>query len=395
MIELQRKVKINLDFVRSNSRIIFPLYTEEKKKVIEERVVLTSRMIEKIKKDHGSILYTHIPLDYGVIPRYRLEKAVNKSKDIYDEILTSRKLSKNTYNSAEKIIEGIISDLDTSKIETINLLKCTGNNDEYLYQHSVNVGIIAAVFARMLGTYTPDEIKFLALGAYLIDIGLVQIDKKLLDKNGKYSPEEMQKIKQHPQLGYDILRNIEGINPIVLQMMLFHHEKINSNGYYQLPFDRLPHPPKIASICDIFDALTSRRPFREAMSATRALKCIVNSINCRFDYQLVSDFVNHLGPLLNNSQSFYSRHDFCELNTRELALISDFSLKDYMKPKVMVFCRFKKKNDEIAAHFYDNPIEVDLEEDRSRLMVKILDNHLQIRAIKSRLIDKGMMPQIH
>ncbi|MCU0821595.1 MAG: HD domain-containing protein [Spirochaetes bacterium] len=394
-MEEQRKVKINLDFIRPNSKIIFPLYSEAKEKVVEERVILSLRMIEKIRKDYGPVLYTFIPSDYGVIPRYRLEKAVDKSREIYDEILYSRTLSKNTYSCAEKIIEGIISDIDESKIESINLLKCAGSNDEYLYQHSVNVGIIAAVFARMLGTYTPEEIKYLALGAYLIDIGLVKIDKKLLNKNGKFSPDEMKKIKEHPQIGYDILKKVEGINPIVLQVLLFHHEKLNSNGYYHLPFANLPEPPRIASICDIFDALTSKRPFRDEMSATRALKCIVNSINCRFDYNLVSDFVNHLGPLLNNSQSFYSKHDFCELSTRELALIRDFSFKDYMKPKVMVFCRFKKKNNKIVAHFYDNPIEVDLEEDRNRLMVKILDNHLQIRAIKSRLIDKGLMPQIH
>ncbi len=391
----QQKVKINIDFLRPNSKIVYPLYSFEGKKILDERVILTSQMINKIKGEYGNVVYGLEPEDFGVIPRHRIEKAIDSSKNIIEEISNSEKLTKTAYNEAEKVIEDIITDLDSSEIEAIKLLKDLKSFEEYIYQHSVNVGIIAAVFARMQGNFSPEQVKFLTLGAYLLDIGLIRIDKLLLKKKGRYSSHDMQKMKQHPQFGYEILKGIPGIDPIVLQTLLFHHEKSNYKGYYQLPYDMLPISPKIVSVCDIYDALTTPRPYRKAISPTNALKFLVNSINVYFDYQLVSDFVNNLGPLLNNTQSFYSKKDFCELNTKELAMIMDFSMSDYMKPKLMVFCRFKKKKGKIFVQFYDNPIEVDLEEDPKRLMIKIIDNKNQIRAIKTKLIEKKMISQLY
>ncbi len=391
----QGKVRINIDYLRPNSKIIFPLYSEGGEKVIDERVVLTSHKIDEIKKKFGHFVYGLEDEDYGAISKKVIDKAVDRSKDIIEEISTSEKLTKTAYNEAEKVVEDIISDLDSAEIEAIKLLKSLKSFEEYVYQHSVNVGIIAAVFAKMTGRFSPEQIKFLTLGAYLLDIGLIRIDKLLLKKNGKYSFHDMQKMKQHPQFGYEILKNIPGIDPIVLQTLLFHHEKINYKGYYQLPYDMLPISPKIVSVCDVYDALTTPRPYRKAITPTNALKFLVNSINIYYDYQLISDFVNYLGPLLNNTQSFYSRKDFCELNTKELAMIMDFSMTDYMKPKVMVFCKFKKTKTKILVQFYDNPIEVNLEEDRKRLITKIINNKNQIRLIKKKLIEKKMIARLY
>lgn len=385
------KVKINLDYIRPNSKIIFPLYSPDDIKILDERTPLTVNKLKEMKLKYGNIVYGLDSIDNGIIPKKHFDAAVDNSREIINEIALTDKLTKETYKGAENVIETIIQDLSSSEIEALKLLKNLRYFDDYIYQHSVNVGILSALMAKLTGDFSQEQIKNLALGAYLLDIGLIKIDREILKKKTVYTYRDMQKMKQHPQFGYEILKNIHGIDPIVLQTLLFHHEKNNYKGYYQLPYELMPLPPKIVSVCDIYDALTTPRPYRNPYSPTNALKFLVNSINIHFDYELISNFINYLGPLLNNTQSFYTLHDFCELNTKELAMITNFNMHDYMKPVVTVFCEFRKHKNKIAVRFYDHPIEVNLEKDNKRLMTKIITNHVQLRYIMSKLKEKGMV----
>jgi HD-GYP domain-containing protein (c-di-GMP phosphodiesterase class II) len=389
-MEQDQKVRINIDYLRPNSKIIYSLYSADGDKIIDDRIILSPQILNEIKNKYGNVVYAEKVKKQGIISPKNIITALDRSKELITEIASTEKLTKRAYNEAEKVIDNIITDLDSSEIEAINLLKNLRTHEEYVYQHSVNVGILAAVFARLKGFYN-EEIKHIALGAYLLDIGLTKLDKSLLKKESKFSAADMQKMKQHPQFGYEIIKNITGINPIVLQTILFHHEKHNYKGYYQLPYDLLPISPKIVSVCDIYDALTTPRPYRNAISPTRALKFLVNSIGVHFDYELISDFINHLSPILDNTKSFYSTNDFCELNTKELAMIVDVSITDYMKPHVMIFCKFQKKQNQLAVKFYDHPVYVNLEEDSSRLMTKIIDNKKHIQAIRAKLIGRGLI----
>ena len=128
-----------------------------------------------------------------------------------------------------------------------------------------------------------------------------------------------------------------------------------------------------------------------AFSTGSALKVLLNSINIHFDHKLVQNFINYLGPLLNNKQSFYAVNDICELNTRELAVIRSMGTDDLLKPSVMIFCRFERQQGKLAVKFYDKPVDVDLKEDRTRHMTKILDNSQQLEIIKHKLVEKNML----
>ena len=386
-----KKISINLNYLRPYSNLVYSLYSFSGEKILNEYTLLTPKIIEFMKNEYGNIVFAFETRKKGIISEKNLEMAVDTSKNIIEEISRSKKITKASYKEAEKVVDSIITDLDSSEIEAINLLQNLKFYEEYSFQHSVNVGILAAIFARLKSTLSKEDIKFLTLGAYLLDIGLTRIDRKLLLKKDKYTPVDMQKMKQHPQFGYEILKNIPGIQPIVLQTLLFHHEKHNYKGYYSLPYDLLPLPPKIVSICDIYDALTSPRPYRNSVSPTNALKFLVNSIDVHFDYELISDFVNKIGPLLNNAQSFYTKGDFCALSTKELAMVMDFNIKDYMRPKIMIFCKFQQKQNNLKVWFYDSPVYIDLAEDKSRYLTRVIDNKKQISIIKSKLIDKGMI----
>jgi len=308
-----------------------------------------------------------------------------------DEIIKTDKISKGKYRESEELIEVILNDLVSSETDTIKLLKDLNSYDDYTYNHSVNVLLLTSVFSHKLKKYSMEELKSLLLGAFLHDIGKMKLDKQLLNKKGKLSITEFQKMKRHPQLGYEIIKSVASSDIIVQQCILFHHEKYNNKGYYGLPYENLPMFPKIISICDVFDALTTRRPYRNAISPANALKILLNSINNHFDYELVDKFINILGPFVNNTKHFYGKHEICELNTQELALIIGLGQNDILKPEIVVFCKYQKTRSKINVKFYDKPFRVNLEDDNKRLMINVLSNEYQVYSIKNRLLERSLL----
>lgn len=388
----KKKIKIDLSYINPNSSFIYPLYTENGEKVLDARIILTPQRIQTILEQFGNIVYYIINERRAIIPDYRMKQAREQAKNILNEISTNDKLSKRNLKKAEEIVEDIILDLNSGEIETISLLKELKNFDEYLYNHSVNVGILVAVFAKKYGHFSTDETKSMVLGAYLHDIGEQKLDKQLINKKGKLDISELKKMRRHPQLGYEILKKNTNINPVVLQSVLFHHEKFNNRGYFQLPYENLPIFPKILSICDIFDALTSVRPFRsEPFNTSNAMKAILNSNSINFDYDLISKFINTMHPILSGHENFYSINDIVELSTEELALIKGYNSNEFLKPKVLVFCKFNKEKGVIRASFYSKPFELDLAEQNERYMHRILNNSNQVRTISKMAEERNLL----
>ncbi len=386
------KVKIDLNYINEGSSFIYPLYSSAGVKILEPRIILTRDIISTIKAKHGNILFYTEAGGKAVIPPFRMKIAYNTSRDIIEEIARSDKLSKTSFHSAEKLVEDILNDVTGSDIDAIALLKDLKDFDEYLYNHSVNVGVLSAVLARILGKYRQDDMKSLILGAYLHDVGQKRIDRQLYSKEGRLDVSEFQKIKRHPQLGYEIVKQTSGNNPILLQAILFHHEKFNSRGYYELPYEHLPDFPKLVSICDIYDALTSARPFRkEPLTPRGALKTILNSSGTHFDFPLVAGFINGLGSVLHQGEDFWEKNEICELNTQEIALVRDEAPRDILNPKILTVCRFLKSEKTISVSYYAKPVEINLADHPDRYITKVVSNQAQIRAIRIKLQERGIL----
>jgi HD-GYP domain-containing protein (c-di-GMP phosphodiesterase class II) len=387
--EGKQRVVIDLDYIMPDTIFVYPIFSSLGEKLLDEREVLTAGKIKLIKEKCGNKVYYSLPeKEAGVIPDRIYAKAISKTKDVMDEVLHTDKFTKDAYRKSEELISEILEQLNSKEISAINLLKDIKNFDEYLYYHAINVGMLTALLVKKRKKYTNEEIKNVVLGAYLADLGKIKLEKTLLDKTGKLTEGDLIKIRLHPQLGYNIVKSIETINPIVLQTILFHHEQFNDEGYYNLPYESLPSSPKLVSICDMYDALTSPRPFRHAYSPSEAMKLILNTTEKKYDREMVSDFLNIMGSLLNNSQFFYRRGDFCILNTNEVALISGTESRDVMKPKVIVFAKYDYSGTKATMRFYGHPIEVDLMKDNHRKLESIIMHQKLIEAIRQRLIDK-------
>ncbi|MCL2154594.1 MAG: hypothetical protein FWH53_02895 [Leptospirales bacterium] len=387
--ENRKRIVINLDYIMPNRLFVYPIYSFDGEKLLDVNEILTAQKIKTIVEKYGNKVY-YFSSDDVSTPEFNnlYTSFVKKTQNMFGNILQDGTITDDDYRNSEEIVLSLIRDLEHKEIIAAEFLKGIENFDDYIFYHSVNVCLLTVMVLKWKKKYTQDIIKNIVLGAFYSDFGMLKLNKKILDKPDKLSKDEFLEIRSHPQIGYNIFKNINNINPIVLQTILFHHEQFDDEGYYSLPYETLPFPSKIVSICSMYDALTSPRPYREAYSSSTAMKLIVNSINGKFDYNLVSDFINSVGLILNNLQLFYRKGDFCILNTHEICLISEAPIGDYLRPRVIVFARYDYSEKNIKTKFYDHPVEIDLSKDLNRRINSLVVRRELIDALRNKLTDR-------
>ena len=166
--------------------------------------------------------------------------------------------------------------------------------DQYTRGHSERVAFISRWIAERLSQHQPmeeDQIHKIYLAGLLHDIGKIGVKEAVLRKEGKFSEEDLKHIRAHPRIGADILADIKQMKDIV-PGILYHHERVDGTGYPQgLTGDRIPLIGKIISLADAFDAMTSKRVYRDAMSIKRALDEIEKALGTQFDIEVGRVFI--------------------------------------------------------------------------------------------------------
>ncbi len=206
----------------------------------------------------------------------RTEELSRKNKEIqslFNELKTAFNEIQSTY---EATLEALIAALDSRDSETQG--------------HSMRVAEFTALVARHMGISEP-ELTDIRRGALLHDVGKIGIPDAILRKPGPLNEEEWEVMKQHPQLGYDMLKGItflEGAIPIVLS----HQEKFDGTGYPRgLKKDHIPLGARIFAVVDTYDAITSTRPYGAGRSYDVARDEIVKFSGSQFDPRVVQTFL--------------------------------------------------------------------------------------------------------
>lgn len=176
---------------------------------------------------------------------------------------------KDVKRGSAEIVDLILRDNET----TFYLINIT-DHDFNTYTHSVNVGFLAVALAKALFRQSDDhDLHALGAGFFLHDLGKVQIGLDIINKRGKLTAEEMKTMKRHPAIGYFLLHEAKQMTKELKLIVLQHHEKMNGTGYPSgLRGDDIHIYGQICAIADIFDALTSQRPYKEKIPAFAALK---------------------------------------------------------------------------------------------------------------------------
>jgi len=176
-----------------------------------------------------------------------------------------------------------------------NLLQILAH-EYYTYTHSVNVAAVGTLFAQSIGL-EEKELKSFCSGILLHDVGKTRISSEILNKKGKLTKEEFSRVKKHPELGVEILKEtgdeFTGEYTITLQ----HHENADGSGYpYGLKNSEIQLCSKIAHIIDVYDALTTDRSYAKAVRPFAALVEMKEKMSHCFDKEVFSDFIRFLGP---------------------------------------------------------------------------------------------------
>lgn len=190
--------------------------------------------------------------------------------------------------------------------------------DKYTHGHSERVAFISRWIAEKLsecGELDEEQVHIVYLAGLLHDIGKIGIEEAVLCKNGKLTEHEYNRIKQHPLIGAGILHEIKQMHDVI-PGVLCHHERIDGKGYPNgLAGEQVPLTGKIVGLADSFDAMTSKRTYRDAMSIEQALKEIENNLGTQFDEKvgrvfLDSDVCRLWDIIQNGFSEIYGSSDY-------------------------------------------------------------------------------------
>ena len=176
-------------------------------------------------------------------------------------------------------------------LEMVNALSVALDlKSEYTCNHSARVAELSVLLAKALHLPLEEQIR-INLGAHLHDIGKVGIPDVILNKVGPLDDKEFALIKQHTLTGYKIIKKVRSFSEIS-DIILYHHERVDGLGYPEgLSGQEISLATKIVFIADSFDAMTSKRPYRQSLTTTEALKELKRCAGKQFEEGLVDVFI--------------------------------------------------------------------------------------------------------
>jgi putative nucleotidyltransferase with HDIG domain len=170
------------------------------------------------------------------------------------------------------------------------LLRHFISKDEYTEHHSYRVSVYAARIAARL-ELNPDRVEDVRAAGLLHDIGKLNISRELLYKAAQFTSEEYHEMQKHVEKGVAMLETVGGSLRRVIPIVLAHHDKFDGSGYHSMKGEQIPIEARIISVADVYDSLTSDRPYRKAMSPFDAKDVLVKGSGSDFDPVVIDAFL--------------------------------------------------------------------------------------------------------
>jgi putative nucleotidyltransferase with HDIG domain len=247
---------------------------------------------------------------------------------LVQEVLHDAKLGRSVnYLGAKRAV----STMAESVIRNPDALMCFAQlkrKDEYAALHSLRTCVLALAFGRQLGM-PREQLEVLGLGALLHDIGMVKVPSEILGKADTLTPAEAGIVKQHVVWGAEMLQESRQIPGGALDVVTSHHERYDGSGYLKgLRGDEISEFGMIGAIVDHYDAITSDRAYRDALTPHSVLMQMYEWRNSLFSASLVEKFIQCLG--------IYPIGSVVELNTGEVGVVAAINRTQRLKPHVML-----------------------------------------------------------
>jgi putative nucleotidyltransferase with HDIG domain len=259
----------------------------------------------------------------------RAVKICAKSKQAVTSMFNEARMGKTVDTAgAQRLVEEISDSVTRNPGALISLARLK-TADDYTYMHSVAVCALMVALSKQLGL---DEAQTRSAGiaGLLHDLGKAKMPMDVLNKPGKLTDEEFAIIKGHPEEGYKMLLAGSGVDPVALDVVLHHHEKTDGSGYPKhLKDEEISQFAKMGAVCDVYDAITSNRPYKAGWDPAESLRKMAEWTKGHFDPVIFQAFVKSLG--------IYPIGSLVLLSSGRLGIVVEQAEKSLLTPRVKVF----------------------------------------------------------
>ncbi|MBX6378858.1 MAG: HD-GYP domain-containing protein, partial [Clostridia bacterium] len=295
-------------------RLARTVYAEDGRPLLQAGVVLTQRYVEALRQRGCVGVYVEDPLNPDgpspdAIDEVTRLEATSAAAAAYANLATGRPVDVSRVKAAvERILDALSANPEASM--ALSVLK---GSDHQTFVHSVNVCVLSVALAVAAGL-TRSAVVEMGVGALLHDIGKVALPAAILQKAGPLAPDERRLMESHTTLGYELLRRNPMVSLRSAHVAYQHHERWNGTGYPRgLSGEAIHRYARIVAIADVFDAMTSDRPYRPAPGPKVALSFLQEESGKGFDPWLVPLFVPRV--------AHYPNGTIVRLSTGDLAVV--------------------------------------------------------------------------
>lgn len=271
------------------------------------------------------------PEQLSLRPDEEAERAIqirDRGKRVVGRIMHEARLGKLNTDEAMSLVGEISESVMRSPDAFITVARIK-DKDEYTYLHSVAVCALMVALARQL-QFPDDVVRVAGLAGLMHDVGKVAIPDSVLNKPGALSEAEFTVIKSHPVVGARLLREGGQAPDEVVDVCLHHHERIDGLGYPDaLHGAQISTLARMGAICDVYDAITSNRPYKRGWSAAESIKRMAAWTHTHFDDRIFKAFVKCIG--------IYPVGSVVRLSSDRLAVVTRQGEESLLTPEVKVF----------------------------------------------------------
>jgi len=272
------------------------IYNEYGAVIVPDGTVLDDFMIDRITQLGFTKIKIYdtegdmIEVSGSELFRAQYNENLNSVKSVLHDISNGKEIDSKRVNATTSSILARINE-NKDIVTCVTEMRASG---EYLYAHCVNVSLLSMLIGKWMKMEFP-KLKSLVTSAFLHDVGKTKISPEILNKPGRLDADEFEEIKNHPTYGYKISENIADLNDDIRKGILLHHEREDGSGYpFGLKGESIPEFAKIIAVADVYDAMTSNRPYKERDCPFDVFETIQKDNFGILDHKITSLFLKNI-----------------------------------------------------------------------------------------------------